>query len=219
MIDRLATAGFRAVQLDAAQSGLRPRELGPSARRDLQSVLRRRELVVAGIDLWIPPEEFANTARVDRAMAALFAAIELAGELDRATVSLTVPEDEGMVEALRSAADSAGVRLADFSRSPQVETVIGPGLDPATELAAGEDPAAVALAQSEHLAAVRLVDSLTTGLRGPIGTAAGRLDVIGFRAALDIAGWSKPLTVDLRGWNDPWGGLVRTVQQWAEVAQ
>src|SRR5690606_35381914 len=90
-IDRLHELGFRFIQLSATHPGLRPRELDQSARRDLLATLRRRERSPAGVDLWIPPEHFADAAQVDRAVAAAIAAIELAADLGRVPLSLALP--------------------------------------------------------------------------------------------------------------------------------
>ena len=60
ILDRLHHEGWQAVQLSAAMPGTRPRDLGSSARRDLQATLRRNELLAAGMDLWIPREHYID---------------------------------------------------------------------------------------------------------------------------------------------------------------
>lgn len=70
-----------AVQLDAAAAGLRPRELDRSARRDLAATLRRLSLACSGLDLFIPSSHFSDPAQTDRAVSAVFDAIELAADL------------------------------------------------------------------------------------------------------------------------------------------
>ena len=55
---RLSKLGFRHVQLDATQPGLRPRELDRSARRHLAATLRRPEDSPIGVDLWVPASHF-----------------------------------------------------------------------------------------------------------------------------------------------------------------
>ena len=73
--------GCRGVQLSATASGLKPRELDRSARRDLAAVVRRVGLVVSGIDCLVPPEHFAKPEYQDRAVAAVNAACGLASEM------------------------------------------------------------------------------------------------------------------------------------------
>ncbi|MFM9144330.1 MAG: hypothetical protein ACKORL_02915 [Phycisphaerales bacterium] len=62
----LSAAGIRGAQLSATQPGMRPRELGESARRDLRATLVRLELVASGIDAWIPTSHFTDPATVER---------------------------------------------------------------------------------------------------------------------------------------------------------
>lgn len=87
-LDRLHALGFAAVQLDAAAAGMRPRELGPTARRDLLARLRRRSLRPVGLDLWIPAMHLREPSTVDRASDAMHATIALAADLGRLDVSV-----------------------------------------------------------------------------------------------------------------------------------
>lgn len=235
LFDRLVALGFRHVQLSATQPGLRPRELDGSARRDLIANLRRRELAVSGIDLWIPPSHFSNPAHVDRAVSAAVAGIKLAGDLGRCPVSVTLPalnvggDDEvnggesdtvitaEAVQAVVDAAHHAGVPLADHQvpvADRARDELIGIGVDPAAWLAAGDDPAQAVHHHSDHLIAARLSDLLTTGLRGPIGTRDGRLDVTSYHVALTIARYARPVILDARQWPDPWTGVETAVTYW-----
>jgi sugar phosphate isomerase/epimerase len=218
-LKKLAAMGFRAVQLSATQPGLRPRELDRSARRDLLAALRRSELVLSGLDCWIPAEHFTDPQRMDRAGAALLAMIEMAGELDRCPVSIVLPDDCGGMEALldevRGHADRFGVRLADHAVTPAGPPWTGVGIDPAAWLAAGADPAAGVGRFADRLVCARLVDLLRTGLRGPIGSGgAGRLDVLAYRVALSVGGYDRPVVVDARQWVDPLGGFEATKACW-----
>ena len=115
-----AQAGYRDLQLDAAAAGLRPRELGRSARRDLASMLRRSGLGCSGVDLWIPAAHFADPARSDRAVSAVLDALEFAHELAGLTggapvLSTRLPWTEAPAAAvtLLEASEDRGVRLAD----------------------------------------------------------------------------------------------------------
>jgi sugar phosphate isomerase/epimerase len=227
--DRLREMGFRHVQLSATQPGLRPRELDRSARRDLLAVLRRRELSVSGVDLWIGPGDFLNPAKVDRAVAAVIEAIELAADLGRCPVSLTLPGREAdsdrekpalepVMAALIKAAQSRDVPLADHAIPVVEREYIGVGIDPAAWLARDEDPASAVSRHADRLVSLRLCDLLTSGLRGPIGDEQeGRLDVLAYKVAAGLANALRPVVVDVRQWTDPWAGLKQTLEMWRKA--
>ncbi len=133
-LDRLAAMGFRYVQLSATQSGLRPRDLDRSARRDLLVRLRRLEMQVSGLDLWIPPAHFLDPALVDRAVDAVRAALELAGDLQRCPISLELPrplDDESLgpvIETIAELALRVGVELADHAAPDATADQLAGGL-------------------------------------------------------------------------------------------
>lgn len=206
--------GFRAVQLDAGARECRPRELSRSARRDLAALLRRSELTLSGVDLFLPPEHLLDPVRADRAMSALGAACTFAVELSElvtgstkaATVSTVLPggpESGRVFEALADAASTAGARIADHAWPVREEITgneggmpVGVGVDPAVLIAAGANPATEASRLAGKVLAARLSD------RGPAGrTIAGRgkLDVLSYVVALVTGGYSGALVVDLRG--------------------
>lgn len=176
-----ADAGFAALRVDAAAPGMRPRDLDRSARRDLAANLRRRQLRLAGLDLWIPPEHFANPAHADRAADAVAQAIDLAADLarlepDDATVCVSFPPRgdaadpaEAVLASLAQRADAAGVDLADFaipSRGADAAH-LRVGLDPAALLQRGLDPAAEASRAGARLAAASLADTDGVARRVP----------------------------------------------------
>ena len=203
-LDGLARMGFRSVQLSAAQPGLRPRELDRSGRRDLLTRLRRLRMPAAGLDLWIPTEHFLDPARVDRAMAAVGAAIALAGDLGRCPVCLVLPgaevEQAGrpILEAIAEQALRVGVRVADHAVPPGVAAStpsIGAGIDPEAWLGRDQDPAAAVREYAGDLVSVRLCDD-------------PRFDADAFRQALTACGYDGPIVVDLRECADPWGRLA-----------
>jgi sugar phosphate isomerase/epimerase len=201
-----AALGYRAVQLDASAPGIRPRELDRSGRRDLAALLRRLELSFSGLDLWIPPAHFADPAQADRALAATSAALELAADLSRlvagdgSRVSVTLPEKAtpALVESIASAADRVGARIADHQwplRSGG-DGPLGIGIDAATLLAAGADPAAEVSRLPGIPASARFSD-FAPGGRVAVGE--GRLDVLAYRVALATKGYMRSMVVDLRG--------------------
>jgi sugar phosphate isomerase/epimerase len=222
--DRLRAMGFRYVQLSATQRGMRPRELDRSARRDLAATLRRREMSIAGVDVWIPPRHFTDDAHADRAVAAALEAISFAADLGRCPVSVTLPvgHDEAersvaapLIEALVTRASHLGVVLADHAVPVQQRDGVQVGIDPAAWLAAGEDPATAVSQHAARVACVRLCDLLTSGMRGSIDDEEeGRLDVTAYRVAVSLGALAQPVVADARQWRDPWGGLERTRKTW-----
>lgn len=208
--------GFRAVSLDG--TALRARDLDRSARRDLAATLRRLGLTLAGIDLWIPPGHFADPPHVDRAVAAVVGALELAGELrdlDAGTtpvisVALSDNTDAGTVSALRAASEGVDVPLADHAW-PAHES-LGVGLDPVTVLLAGDDPVAQAAALGDRLVAARLSDADGAGRAEPGET----LDLLAYRATLDIA-QIRSVALDLRGLPEQERAAQRAKQNWSSL--
>ena len=166
-----ADAGFAALRFDAAAPGMRPRDLDRSARRDLAANLRRRQLRFAGLDLWIPPEHFADPAHADRAADAVAQAVDLASDLARlepgdAVVCVSFPPRSGdadpaeqVLTSLAHHADAAGVDLADFAvPSRPAHDHLRLGLDPAALLLRGLDPAAEASRAGPRLASALLTE-------------------------------------------------------------
>ena len=237
LIDWAGAAGFRAVQLNAAQPGIRPRELDRSGRRELAALLRRSDTACAGLDLWIPPEHFNDPARGDRAVEAVVGAVELAWELGglaaggkRSTgqaqapaVCLTLPAEcpATVLAALESAASRCGVRIADHAwpiTTRAGSTMwIGVGIDPAAVLSAGEDPAALAARLGNRVAAGRLSDTAAAGAtagRTAPGGGQGRLDVLAYGVALAAAGYRGWAVLDLRGIADQSAAAVIARRAW-----
>ena len=217
-----AEAGFGAVQLDAAEPGLRPRELHRSARRDLAGLLRRSRLCCSGLDLWIPPAHYADPARADRALAAVLQAIELAADLaaligdhqsrGEAGVSITLPASgaEAARDAIAARAGARGLRVADHAAScdgaaPEASP-IGIGLEAGALLRAGEDPVTLIARLGPRIASVRLGD--------PAAWGPGGLEPTTLTAALSVAGYARPVVLDLRGIGDPGAAARRAVDAW-----
>lgn len=170
-MERLAADGFQAVQLDATLRGIRPRELDRQGRRELLGAVRRRNLRIAGLDLFIPRRHYLDPDHVERAMAATLAGIELAADLGRVPVSLTLPVRRLPAElatTIVESADGHSVRLAVHAED-QLEALqrwveqvdlpaLGAAVDPAALLARGYDPSQVAQRFGKHLAGARLSD-------------------------------------------------------------
>lgn len=223
-----ASQGFRFVQLDGADRGVRARDLDRSARRDLAALLRRQELLLSGLDLWIPPEHYIDPARSDRALEAMLGAIELAADLaglvagsPSPVVSTAFPEglDAAMKSEIAARAELAGVRIADHSLQETVgeaddgASPLAIGIDPAAHLLAGRDPAAAAARAGVRLASARLSDAGSVG-RVAVGAAGSRLDVLAYLAALSAVNHQRPLVLDLRGIADQRAAVEAVSSSW-----
>jgi sugar phosphate isomerase/epimerase len=218
------TQGLRAVQINAATPGVRPRDLDRSARRDLAATLRRHDLECSGLDLWIPPEHFVEPAQIDRAVASVLSAIDLAHDLATLATGSVVtsrPSRAGVVSVLLPAqpapdalaaiaerALSRGVRLADHAWPPREPTPatdsVAVGLDPAVLLARNEDPCAAASRLGSRIASARLSDVAkggggVVGARTPIGARGGGLDPLLYFVSLATAGYPGHAVLDVRG--------------------
>ena len=173
---------------------------------------------VAGVDLWIPPAHFTRPDTVDRAVAATHAAVELAADLGRCPVSLTLPCDDEdddatapVIEALTNHALRFGVPLADHAVPPRGRQDVGVGIDPPAWLGQSLDPAEAVTKWADRLLSARVCDLLTSGVRAPVGEPDGaRLDVAEYHGRLAASGYVRPLIVDMRQWPDPWRGLEQT---------
>jgi sugar phosphate isomerase/epimerase len=205
LIRLAALLGFRAVQLDASSPGLRPRELDRSARRDLAALLRRMQLDLSGLDLWIPPAHLIEAGTVDRAMTALVGAMELVADLARllgsnyAVVSTALPEKLApeTLGALADAADHVGAQMADHAWPARASLgPVGVGVDPAAMLLAGADPVREVARSASTPSAARVNDAMRGG-RVALGS--GTLDLLAYKIALSTKGYMRDLVVDVRG--------------------
>lgn len=221
--------GARGAQLSATQPGMRPRELGASARRDLVATLARNELTASGVDVWIPPAHFVDPARADRAIDAVVAACEFAGELGRVPVTLELPvaaDDDSAcrarraeaVAAVAAAADRHGVRIADAGGGADAPwPPVGASIDTAGSLARGSDPASDLARSGVRGVSVRISDLSRTGMRMPPGDPGGRLDLLALRVAIELAGTGGLPVIDARQWVEPMDGVGRALAAWGST--
>jgi len=223
VLDRLASLEFRAVQLSASQPGMRPHELDRSGRRDLLGRLRSLDIVPAGLDLWIPEAHLRDPARTDRAVGAIQAAVELAADLGRVSLSLMLPRSdqdpdpiEPVLEAVIEKSLRYGVPLADFEVPPSDRADVRVGIDPVIWLSNGRDPVDAVAEHADRVESVRLGDLTASGDRIPVGDEElGRLDLGAYRGALKRYGYNAPVVVDIRSTDDPWRQLAESVHAWA----
>jgi hypothetical protein len=222
-----SSRGVRSVQLDATRSPFRPRELDRSARRDLAASLKRDELELSGLDLWIPPHHFSDAAHADRAVGATGAALQMARELadlvgsPAAVVSCTLPAElePATIAALDAAAQGAGAVLADHAwpigegAADPATPGVRPGLDPATVILAGGDPVQAAGAHGALVASALVTDLSARGACTP-GDRGGRLDLDAYAVSLGVAGTVRYAVFDPRGLPDIDAAVRAVVERW-----
>lgn len=215
--------GARAMQLSATMPETRVRTMDRSERRGIGDAVRASGALTAGIDCILPPEHLADPARADTAAQALFAAIEWAELLGRLTVTTWLPTGDGHATALavRTAviaeAQRRGVTLAVLGGGHDADGPAAIAIDPPVLLAAGESVDAACARAGSRLAGLRLVDLLRSGHRGPVlqpGDA--RLDALALAATLATIGFRAHPVIDTRGWSDPRGGVVGTLDRWLD---
>ncbi len=189
--------------------------------------LRRLGLAPAGLDLWIPEAHLRDPARVDRAVGAIEAAVELAADLGRVSLSLLLPRGDQEPDAIAPVLEAVieksirfGVPLADCEVPPSDRPDVGVGIDPVIWLSNGRDPADAVVAHADRVRSARLGDLTASGDRIAIGAGDGedgRLDLDAYRGALQRCGFKGPVVVDLRSQNDPWRELEESVRAWAHA--
>ncbi|MCC6581314.1 MAG: TIM barrel protein [Phycisphaeraceae bacterium] len=234
-LDSLRQSGFTAVQLDATFAGIRPRDLDHRSRRDLLALLGRHGIQLAGLDLFVPRRHWVESEHVDRATSAALAAIQLAADLGRVPVSLSLP-----VEAFRSspittmleAADACNVPLAVHAEDKVDDLLawldevdqpmLGAAVDAATLLAWGQQPDKVVHRLSKRLLVGRLSDlqrggdedlAQAGGVRCTVGE--GELSVLTYRLALELcARRYGPVVLDLRGMEDAPASSAAAMKAW-----
>jgi sugar phosphate isomerase/epimerase len=110
------------------------------------------------------------------------------------------------------------VPLADCTVPISADASMSVCVDPAAVLAGGGDPAAVVAAAGARIVAARVVDLLRSGLRGPVDEpGASRLDTLGYRVALEVAGFRGLPVIDCRQWTDMRRAVLDTAQRWAAL--
>ncbi|GAB5495691.1 MAG: hypothetical protein Phyf2KO_07710 [Phycisphaerales bacterium] len=144
--------GYRAIALDSTHPELRARSLDRSARRDLAASLKRSQLCLSGVDVFVPAKHFADRENADRATAAVLGAIELARELgslgagSEAVVCFELPDEpvEGVESEIVADAERFGVSVAvvrrdvkGLGRAVDIDALHDAGVEPAERIAEG----------------------------------------------------------------------------------
>lgn len=226
LIEHAAKLGPRAIRLDASLVGLRGRDLDRSARRDLAALLRRLDIGFGGIDLWIPPEHFADPARSERAVDAVRSSIDLCAELASLdgrpagrTLSITLGADsEASASEISNAAARASVRIVDHG--PDAENRSTPespfcvGVDPASLLLRSADPVQEVARLGKRVASPRLSD--TDGI-SRVTPGRGRLDLASYHASLIVSGLETDAVLDARGLHSPDIQIQEAIDAWERL--
>jgi len=225
-IEEIHALGVRGITLDASLPDFRPRTLGRSARRDLAASLRRRELEFTGLDLWIPPEHYADPTNAPRAIDALNQAAEMSSELatlvsgrSKPVVSVVLPIEINPTEraAIAANAQRVGAIIADHHPEPPPHGAgIGIGIDPVMVLMTGNSPGKAVTHAGKNLASVRLSDLSAMG-RCVVGAPGSKLDLRGYAGALIVAR-QEWITLDLREMPEPKVAVERARQAWLEAS-
>lgn len=221
-LDFISRSGFDGVQLSASQPGLRPRELDAGARRALRERFRRLELVVSGIDLWIPVEHFADAALVSRATDACMESLRWAEWLGRAPLSMVLPSNDaaGEVRAiLLREADRRGVSIVDFAEPAVAEGPVRIGLDVARLRSRHEPMLEAIVLAGGGLGAIRLSLPDSTAGRQPFRPGGEGLEVLReVQVSLRSGGFPGLPVADARSWPDARAGLRSTRDAWNAAA-
>jgi len=226
-IDAIRALGVRGITLDASRSGLRPRELGRSARRDLAALLRRNELEFTGLDLWVPPEHFTNPSTAQRAIDAVGQALQLSGELaplvggrSQPVVSVLLPTDlsSDSRSTLGAFAMQHGAMLADhalMTDDQQPAPGVRVGIDPVFYLTDGSSPGKAVTRAGSDLVSARLSDTTAMG-RCVVGAQGGKLDLQSYAGALIVSG-QQWVTLDVRDFPEPGAAVAKSIEAWREA--
>ncbi len=210
LLEWVASQGCRGVVLDAIHPETRPRELGRSARRDLAASIRRAELQWMGIDVFVPAAHLSSGETSDRALAAVFGAIEMAGELrtmgigSEPVVTLDLPDDPalGVVQAIADASERSGVRAACLSGAHAP-------LNRAIDL------------DAMHEAGADVVGALTAAgtvqLRWGGPRVERRVDLLSVTSSLAIRTQPCDAVLDLSRSTDPAHTITRALDAWARA--
>ncbi len=190
-------------------------------------MLRRTELELAGIDLWIPPEHYTDPDKSERAMETLQQTVVLATELarlaggrSRPMVSVTLPA--GLPESDRGVINQLGERHGALigDHAPDGPDSMGSGIaglvvavDPASCIMGGVSPE-----QRVHrCGALRLTDANTNG-RCIVGSSGGRLDLAGYAGACLTSG-QRWIITDAWGIEDGERAIDAAVSVWRDAVR
>ncbi len=212
-------AGYRGIAFATNHAELTPESLGESGRRHLKTLLRSRRLAVEVLRAAAPRAGITDPATIDRTVANVRRAIELAHALAVPTVSVNLgpvgsnPAEAAALRELADLADRAGITLACSGETAaglegllkEVAFHCARGnLDTGRLIAAGEDPLKVAEQLAGRLGEFTAADAVRAGkaVRGTY-LGEGQLPLPELLEILDETGFQGPTVVDVRDLADP----------------
>lgn len=95
---------------------------------------------------------------------------------------------------------------------------VGVCIDPAAVLATGHRVHDALVAAAGRVVAARVCDLLRSGMRGPVGSPDGQLDLLEYRATLGAVGFAGLPVIDARQWAHPHEGVTRSLEAWRGAA-
>lgn len=185
----LSMRGFGNVQVNALHQDFA--SMTDSGRRDLASTLRRNELRASGVDFLILPSSWESEP--EETLMKFGAAVSISVALGRIPVSVCVPDNEEIVEAVVSAGIGTGILVAAHRCVPHANPNIAWGL-PTALLAKEERPMRTLAEASFGPLALRLSGEVVG--RSTLETNEETLDLTELRGVLDAMRWEPIPVID-----------------------
>ena len=196
--------------LDASDPETRPRALDASAIRDLAGSMKREGLALGGVELHVPPDHWASSEHVSRAVDATVAALSLAADIHRLqpdpfgpSLWCTLGDDPDVLREIEAAAVERGVGLIDFGSAASHSMTRQRGVDGA-------------LIRADRT----LLKDITDG-PGPVGgvvwepSSSEQTDPQLLRAVLDVVSCRRSVALRVAGRDA--GAISRAVSQWSRA--
>ncbi len=119
---------------------------------------------------------------------------------------------------LAASSEKNGVPIANHEPSftPPSDRPIGRGIDPAEILRSGGDVTGAVASSGASLVSARLSDWNGSRRVGP-GSRGGKLDLLAYKASLDVIGFTRPVVVDARDVADPMGVVQGVRERWTNI--
>jgi hypothetical protein len=185
----LSLHGFGNVQLNALHHDFS--SMSDSGRRDLASTLRRNELRASGVDFLALPSNWESEP--EQTLMNFGAAVSISEALGRIPVSVCIPDNEEIVEAVVAAGLGTGILVAAHRCAPLSNPNIAWGL-PTALLAKEERPMRTLAEASFGPLALRLSGEVVG--RSALETNAETLDLTELRGVLDAMRWDPISVID-----------------------
>jgi sugar phosphate isomerase/epimerase len=230
--DLAANAGYAAVAIPTNHPELRPAELGPSARRHIQRIVRSKDLRIDALRIAAPRGGLTDPGTIQRTLDNARTGIAMAYDMDVHTIAvnagnLTAPgvDFDSICAAARTIAeeaDRAGItvafgadgsdKLADLIKAVACDRARA-NLDTAREISSGVDPAAFIERLHGAIGQVTIADSIRSGPRARIVELGhGQLALSDLLNSLRQADFTGPIVVDVRDLPDAIHGAANAAK-------